>query len=112
MSNNQKQIFITGGTGTVGSSLIESFFKNGFSVYFQFSSNENKANELENDFQAKAFKIDFKKNFELPNINFDVVINNTGINISDVLTHEVDEASWQETLNVNLTAPFKVCKSY
>lgn len=48
----------------------------------------------------------------MPDINFDVIVNNTGINISDVLTHEVVESIWQETLNVNLTAPFKVCKFY
>lgn len=112
MRNNPKKVFITGGTGTVGSSLIESFFNKGYSVYFQFSSNDTKAKELETTYQAKSFKIDFKQNFELPDINFDVIVNNTGINISDVLTHEVVESNWQETLNVNLTAPFKVCKFY
>lgn len=112
MKNNPKKIFITGGTGTVGSSLIESFFKKGYSVYFQFSSNDTKAKGLETTYQAKSFKIDFKQSFDLPDINFDVIVNNTGINISDVLTHEVVESIWQETLNVNLTAPFKVCKFY
>ena len=112
MRNDQKKILITGGTGTVGSSLIESFFNKGYSVYFQFSSNDTKAKELEIAYGAKSFKIDFKQSFELPDINFDVIVNNTGINISDVLTHEVTESIWQETLNVNLTAPFKVCKFY
>lgn len=112
MRNNPKKVFITGGTGTVGSSLIESFFNKGYSVYFQFSSNDTKAKELETTYQAKSFKIDFKQSFELPDINFDIIVNNTGINISDVLTHEVVESIWQETLNVNLTAPFKVCKFY
>lgn len=109
---NVKKIFISGGTGTVGSSLIESFFKKGYSVYFQFSSNDKKAKELENTYHAKSFKIDFNQNFDLPDLNFDIIVNNTGINISDVLTHEVDEFTWQKTLNVNLNAPFKVCKFY
>lgn len=112
MTNKQKKIFITGGTGTLGASLIESFSKNGFSVFFQFSSNEKKAKELELAFHAKAYKINFNEVFKLPNLDFDVVINNSGINISDVLTHEVEETIWEETLNVNLTAPFKVSKFY
>ena len=48
----------------------------------------------------------------MPDIDFDIIVNNIGINISDELTHDVDNSIWHDTLNINLTAPFKVCKFY
>jgi 3-hydroxybutyrate dehydrogenase len=112
MGKKNEKVFITGGTGSVGISLIETFFNKGYSVYFQFSSNENRAKKIEASYNAKSIKIDFKQDFNLPDIDFDVIVNNTGINISDALVHEVDELIWNETLAVNLSAPFKICKYY
>jgi 3-hydroxybutyrate dehydrogenase len=112
MENVYKRVFITGGTGSVGSSLIEYFFNCGYSVYFQYSTNDSKAMILESLYKAKAFKIDFKHKFEMPDVSFDIIINNAGINISDVPVHKVTEEAWHDTLNVNLTAPFNICKYY
>lgn len=112
MPNNKKKVFITGGTGSVGISLIKSFSDAGFIVYFQFVKNAKKANEIEKAYKAKPLKIDFRTKFELPEIKFDIVINNAGINISGVLTHEVGDSTWLEMLKVNLTTPFQICKFY
>ncbi len=109
---NQKKVFITGGTGTIGTSLIESFTNEGYAVIFQFFSNKERANQLENNFNAKSVKIDFRSQFDLPEIDFDIIVNNTGINISDELTHDVEDSIWHDTLNINLTSPFQVCKFY
>jgi len=108
-----KKVFITGGTGTVGMSLLKLFHRKKYELCFQYLSNDEKAMKLEKEFTAKSFKIDFlKKTYDLPDMDFDILINNLGINISDVLTHDVKEEDWLSTLTVNLTIPFKICKSY
>jgi NAD(P)-dependent dehydrogenase (short-subunit alcohol dehydrogenase family) len=112
MAKKSKKVFITGGTGSLGQSLIEAFYKNNYKVYFQYNSNKKKAKEISSLFSAKAFQIDFNNEFILPDIDFDIIINNLGINISDVITHEVSNESWDETLKINVTIPFKICKFY
>jgi NAD(P)-dependent dehydrogenase (short-subunit alcohol dehydrogenase family) len=112
MLNENRKVLITGGTGSVGLSLIKSFFVAGYSIYFQFIANDEKARQLQSKYKATSFKIDFRGDFDLPNIDFDVIVNNAGINISDVQGHEVTDELLAETLNINLLAPFKICRFY
>lgn len=105
-----RRILITGGTGSVGQALVEMFSANGDTVTFQYNSNRAVADELEGSFGASALQIDLSKDFELPGNDFDVVVNNAGINITDVATHEVTLEDWNHTLMVNLTAPFRIAK--
>jgi len=63
---------------------------------------------LAKKFGAKPIQLDFGKEFVLPESNFDIVINNAGINISDVMTHKVTAQDWNHTIQINLTAPFHV----
>lgn len=107
-----KKILITGGTGTVGTSLIETFCTKGYTVYFQYSTNDKKAEELCDKYLIKSFKIDFASQFILPELEIDILINNTGINICDTLTHEVSQELFDKTIQVNLSTPFKLSKFY
>ena len=106
------KVFITGGTGSLGLSLIESFFNKGYSIYFQYYQNDDQASLIEKAFSAVPYKMDFKQKLKLPEIEFDIIINNAGINISDSLIHNVSCESWCDTIKVNLTAPFEICKFY
>ncbi|MCX6154094.1 MAG: SDR family oxidoreductase [Candidatus Kapabacteria bacterium] len=108
----RKAVFITGGTGSVGQSLIELFTSSEFEVYFQFYKDVQKAQELSKKFKAQSFQIDFFGNFVLPDTNFDIIINNAGINISDARTHLVTKENWQKTLFFNLEIPFMIIKKY
>ena len=106
----KRRVFITGGTGSVGQALVRTFSSNGDNVTFQYSSNQSKAKELEKSFGAEAIQIDFSKDFSLEKIDFDVVINNAGVNISDVVTHKVTLENWNRTLNINVTVPFRIAQ--
>jgi NAD(P)-dependent dehydrogenase (short-subunit alcohol dehydrogenase family) len=108
----QKKVLITGGTGSVGQALIESFSLHKYDVYFQFNQSVKIATMLQKKFGAKKVQIDFFNKFKLPNINFDILINNAGINISDKLTHKVSDEDWKKTLLINLEVPFKIIKNY
>lgn len=112
MNNKKKKVLVTGGTGSIGGSLLEAFSAAGYSVYFQYSSNHQKAMHLQNLLGATAIQIDFTTQYTLPPISFDIIVNNTGINISDSLVHETDPLLWQQTLDINLTAPFNICRFY
>lgn len=101
-----KNILITGGTGSVGQALIETFYNtNEYSITFSYNSNFERAKSISEKYHCKFIKIDSISNF-----NFDVVINCAGINISNGLTHEVDINDWNRTLDINLTLPFDICR--
>ena len=106
-----KHVFITGGTGSVGSALIEAFCTNGDKVEFQYNGDEKKANDLKNKYGATPIKMDFSKDFDIPDLHPDILINNAGINISTNITHEVSLQDWNLTIDVNLTAAFRIIKS-
>ncbi len=103
-----RQILITGGTGSVGRALIKAFRENGDCVTFQYTSSVLAAEELCKCYDAKSIRIDFTKKNDLGKVDFDVVVNNIGINISDVLSHEVSLEVWNETLLINITIPFLI----
>jgi len=113
MSNKQRNVFITGGTGSVGIALITAFCNNNDKVTFQYFSQMDIAKDLEEKYGAKGIKIEFTQNDQkLPNTDFHIVVNNAGINISRDLSHEVTIEDWQKTLNVNLFYPFIIIKEY
>ena len=113
MSNNQRNVFITGGTGSVGEALVSAFCKNDDNVTFQYFTQTVTAKELKKKYGAQGIKIDFtQKDQQLPDIGFHVVVNNAGINISRALSHDVSVEEWEKTLNVNLFYPFMITKKY
>jgi NAD(P)-dependent dehydrogenase (short-subunit alcohol dehydrogenase family) len=103
-------VLITGGTGSVGKALVEAFATRNHRVTFQYRREKSIAKRLEKRFGAESIQMDFGEDFLLPRVDFDVVINNAGINVSDVAAHEVDIGDWNRTLRVNLTAPFLVVR--
>jgi NAD(P)-dependent dehydrogenase (short-subunit alcohol dehydrogenase family) len=104
------KVLITGGTGSVGQSLVEIFSLNGYDVSFQYCGNDDKATELMSKYRVKSIKMDFKKEFYFESTNYDIFINNAAINISEALTHEVNIGNWDDTMLINVTVPFKICQ--
>ncbi len=110
LKHKSRNVLITGGTGSVGKALVEAFAENDNRVTFQYRRNKSTAKQLEKKFGAESIQLDFEEDFVLPNVDFDVVVNNAGINISDVPAHEVSIQNWNRTLRVNLTAPFQIVR--
>lgn len=107
-----RSILITGGTGSVGMALVEVFSRSDGTVYFQFYSNEERAQELEKSFGAKGLRIDFLNDERLPDCNFDIVVNNAGINITKSSSHEISDHEWEKTMRINLDTPFRIIRKY
>lgn len=112
MATPQKsqKVLITGGTGSVGKALVAAFSVSGYRVSFQYCGDGKTAQELEERFRADAIQLDFGRDFTLPQVDFGIVINNAGVNISDVPTHKVTTEDWNHTLIVNLAAPFQIVR--
>jgi len=51
---------VIGGTSNIGQDIVRSLSKNNFDVEFTYSSNENKALKLSNDFNSKSHKVDIR----------------------------------------------------
>jgi NAD(P)-dependent dehydrogenase (short-subunit alcohol dehydrogenase family) len=104
-------VLITGGTGSIGKTLVASFAENGYNVSFQYLSNDVEASRLENTYGVKGLKVDLciESQFEFGNV--DVLVNNAGVNLTSSFTHDITDSDWDTTLLLNITAPFKLCRS-
>ena len=83
-----RNVFITGGTGSLGRTLVEKFAKSGYNVTFQYSRNEAVARELEQKFSANSMRIDVLTDTIPSRMDFDVLINNAGVILSRVFVQK------------------------
>ncbi len=104
--DSKRRVLVTGGTGSVGRALVELFCSNGDDVAFQYNTNDGAAKTLRESFNAEPIQMDFGASATLPRADFDVLVNNAGINISKQLGLTVTRADWDTTLLVNVTIPF------
>jgi 3-hydroxybutyrate dehydrogenase len=108
-----RKVFITGGTGSIGKELVQRFCQNNYDVYFQYFESDIQAESLSRKTGACANQIDFSSElFQLPDVEFDILINNAGINISRQITHLVTPKEFNKTLSINLKAPFRILSNY
>lgn len=110
IEQKSNSVLITGGTGSVGTELVKKFSDNRYQVTFLYNKNELIAKELSIKFNAIPIKIDFETNFTLPSAEYSILINNAGVNISNMLSHEIAIVDWEKTLLINLTAVFKIIR--
>ena len=112
-----KKVLITGVNGSIGSEIANSFKKEGYLVY----GIDQKVSEHNID---HFFHLDLNKfvsdpvyfkewsNKLLSEIrDLDVLINNAAVQILDSVSN-IKLKDWQETLNVNLTAPLLLSKIF
>ena len=55
-----KNIFITGGTGGIGKSLIHEFAKNNYNIFFTYFNNLTEAKSISKDLQKLNIRPDLK----------------------------------------------------
>ncbi|GAA4687354.1 3-hydroxybutyrate dehydrogenase [Phytohabitans rumicis] len=91
--------------------MVAAFAKAGYQVFFQYNQNEPVAQRLRSTYSATGLRIDLASQFALPSDDFDVLINNAGINESEELTDRVDPMIWEKMLRVNLTVPFLLIRA-
>jgi len=112
-----KNILITGGTGTLGSAFVRKALEANASVSFTYYQNEEGANALRS-LGAKGFRLDladlpgienFQKEFRAQTKELHVLIHNAAL-AHDGTIQNLDEAAWDEVMNVNLKAPYYLTK--
>lgn len=103
-----RTVLVTGGTGSVGESLVVRLAREGCRVTFLYHSSTRRARRLARVTGATALELDLRKDCELTVRKFDILINSAGINENAELTRDLPRAGWDRTIAVNLTAPFMV----
>ena len=105
-----KNIVITGGSRGIGAAMVEAFSKNGDNVVFTYNKSCEKAKELEQKYNAKAYKVDVSDINQIEDFielviketgKVDVLINNAGIDEFKLFT-DITEKDWENIINTNL----------
>ena len=112
-----QRILITGSTRGIGKSLSELFLQSGADVILTGTNNDevNELNENNDNPNKRYLQLDFNSEpsietflDKIGNIGkIDVLINNAGIN-KDALSIRMTKEQWDEVININLTAAFKL----
>lgn len=108
MNHSQKVAIITGGTQGIGSALVSGFAEAGYAVLsVDLDSN------IENQ-NVKNFSFDLTNTQSLKSVidkcleefgTVDTLINNAAVSLGKSVL-ETDQATWEKTMAINVTAPF------
>ena len=113
-----KKILITGATGGIGYSLVETFSSLGGAV-LATGTKEDKLNDLKKKFlNIKSIKFDISDHNKIDQLvekastelsGLDILINNAGITI-DNLSLRMKNEDWKKVIDINLNSTFYLCK--
>ena len=113
MFNNRK-LLVTGGTGSIGSSICNYFKNNGCEEIFSTTTNLNKVKPDQNFIKFKEVNLDNIENSnleELFDFDIDFLILNAGLNKDNIfLRMSLDD--WNSVINVNLNSSFHLLKHF
>lgn len=114
-----KKILVTGGTNGIGASIASLFFQSGGIVYIS-GTNEKSFVAFKQIYpmvDAKFLMADFsyldqieKVTNEIGKIEFDIVINNAGINKINTID-DINLEDWESVQDINVRAPFLISKA-
>ncbi|WP_336183696.1 SDR family oxidoreductase [Bacillus sp. 205(2023)] len=115
----KKVALITGGTRGIGYEILKKFTLEGIVCYFTYFSSDSFANKIESEYKnAFGIKADVRNYSIAKNIiqkiygeegKLDILINNAGVN-QDKTIRFMNEKSWKEVLDTNLTGTFNYSK--
>ncbi len=109
-----KKLLVTGGTGTIGSSICDYFNNNGCDKIYSTTTNMNKIKTNQDYIKFKELNfnnIEDSKLDELFDFEIDYLVLNAGLNKDNIfLRMSIDE--WNNVINVNLNSSFHLLKHF
>lgn len=106
-----KTVLVTGATRGIGKAIALELVEAGYEVHGTYSTSKEQADKLEAEHGVIFHQADFSKREdtlrlakELSSLNLYALVNNAGIWEVDKVS-DMDYASWDRTIEVNLTAP-------
>ncbi len=114
-----KNVLITGGTGGIGSALIEAFFNKDYNL-FVTGTNKDKLQSIKSKYteRLEIGSCDLSDNSEIEYLiksaedyygNVDILVNNAGIT-KDNLFLRINADDWKQVIDINLNANFFITK--
>ena len=109
-----RKLLVTGGTGSIGSSICDYFYKNGCKEIYSTTTNINKVKSDQDYIKFKELDLNNieKTNFEtILDFDIDYLILNAGLNRDNIfLRMSLDD--WNSVINVNLNSSFHLLKHF
>ena len=109
-----KKIFITGGTGSIGNAICQYFNKNKCSEIYASTTNLNKVNKDDKFIKFKQLNLNdiSKTNLEEQlDIDVDYLVLNAGVTKDNIFLRMSTE-EWSNVIDVNLNSSFHLLKYF
>tara|TARA_B100000963_G_scaffold64102_1_gene52055 strand:+ start:4608 stop:5318 length:711 start_codon:yes stop_codon:yes gene_type:complete len=107
-----RNLLVTGGTGSIGSSICDYFNNNGCSEIYSTTTDLNKVREDQDFIKFKKLNLNNIENInldELFNFEIDFLVLNAGLNRDNIFLRMSSE-DWNSVINVNLNSSFHLLK--
>jgi len=109
-----RKLLVTGGAGSIGSSICNYFKDNGCEEIFSTTTNLNKVKPDQNYINFKELNLDNIENSNLEGLfdfDIDFLILNAGLNKDNIFLRMSLE-DWNSVINVNLNSSFHLLKHF
>ena len=115
---------VTGGATGIGAATVAALAKEKITVALQYSTSQTEAKQIADQLKEKGFKVgifqaDLSQKGSAENLvtevkqklgDIDILVNNAGV-MSDASIIKMSDDLWDEAINVNLTAAFKLIRA-
>ena len=119
-----KVALVTGGATGIGAATVAALAAEKITVALQYSSSQKEAKQIADQLNGKGFKVeifqaDLSQKGSAENLveqvkknlgDIDILVNNAGV-MSDASIIQMSDQLWDEAINVNLTAAFKLIRA-
>ena len=111
---NDKKLFLTGGTGSIGSAICSHFSSNGCKEIYSTTTNLDKVRSDQSYINFKEINLNNIETYNLDDLfNFDIdyLVLNAGLNKDNIFLR-MSSNEWNSVMNVNLNSSFYLLKHF
>ena len=112
---NSKSALVTGGSRGIGAGICRALRRDGWTVYFNYSSSQYAADSLAGEIGACAIRADLRSPGEVQSLmeqvgDIDLLVNNAGI-WRGGLVQDISDETWEDIFRVNTEAAFRTVRA-